>query len=184
MKLGRIVTVTSGAAMTLLSLTPFAARQAFALDEHNVSKAVSRANDLGRVPASQSQTLTIVLKKHNEAELDKAIEELYNPESSSYHQWFTANDFARCAPTAAELETVKKELVTHGFTVVSTDPQNFSIRVTGTTATLESAFQTELHTLRINNKTFQAHTRDAKLTVLPGNSLTPWPGLNVIRFSR
>lgn len=177
MKLSRIATATSGAAMTLLSLSPLAATHAYALDEHNVSKAISRANDLGRVPASQNQTLTVVLKKHNEAELDKAIEELYNPESSTYHQWFTANDFAKYAPTAAELETVKKELVSRGFTVVSTDPHNFSIRVTGTTAHVESAFQTELHTLRINNKVFQAHTRDAQLPGAAGQLVESVAGL-------
>lgn len=177
MSFSKVYTAMSGAALTLLSLSPLAPRQAFALDEHNVSKAVTLANDLGRVDAAQTQTLTVVLKKHNEAELDKAIEELYNPESSTYHHWFSANDFAKYAPTAAELETVKKELTSRGFTVVSTDPSNFSLRVTGTTANVEAAFQTELHNFRYNNKTFQANSRDAQLQGAAGQLVDAVAGL-------
>lgn len=178
MKLGKMITGTSWAALALLSLSPLASQQAFALSEHNVSKAVSLANDLGRVDANQGQTLTVVLKTHNAAEFDKAIEDLYDPESSSYHQWFTSSDFAKYAPTSAELETVKKELVGHGFTVISTDPQNFSLRVSGTTANVESAFQTELHTFRYNGRTFQAHTRDAQLTGAAGQLVDSVAGLD------
>jgi subtilase family serine protease len=168
MTLRKMITSTSWAALALLSLSPLSSQPAFALQEHNVAKAVSLANDLGPVDPNQIQTLTIVLKTHNEAEFDKAIEDLYDPESSSYHQWFSANDFAKYAPTSSELETVKKELVNQGFTVVSTDPQNFSLRVTGTTAKVEAAFQTQLHTFRYNGKTFQAHTQDAELTGAAG----------------
>ncbi len=174
----KMIASTSWAALTLLSLSPLASHPALALQEHNVAKAVSLANDLGRVDPNQIQTLTIVLKTHNESEFDKAIEDLYDPESSSFHQWFSANDFAKYAPTSAELETVKKELTKQGFTVVSTDPQNFSLRVTGTTAKVEAAFQTELHTFRYNGKTFQAHTRDAQLTGAGGQLVESVAGLD------
>ena len=178
MRFRKIVNVISGPAIALLSLSPLVAKQAFALHEHNVSRAVSLANDLGRIDSNKSQTLTIVLKKHNESELDEAIEELYDPESSTYHQWFTEKEFAKYAPTSAELEIVKKELVSHGFKVISTDPQNFSLRVTGTTANVEEAFQTELHTLRYNNKVFQAHTRDAQLTGAAGELVDSVVGID------
>jgi len=174
----KMIASTSWAALALLSLSPLASHPAFALQEHNVARVVSLANDLGPVDPNQIQTLTIVLKTHNESEFDKAIEGLYDPESSSYHQWFSANDFAKYAPTSTELETVKKELVNQGFSVVSTDPQNFSLRVTGTTAKVEAAFQTELHTFRYNGKTFQAHTRDAQLTGAAGQLVESVAGLD------
>jgi subtilase family serine protease len=174
----RKMTPTSWAALALLSLSTLASRPAFALPQHNVAKVVSLASDLGRVDPNQIQTLTIVLITHNESEFDKAVEDLYDPESSSYHQWFSANDFAKYAPTSAELETVKKELVSQGFEVISTDPQNFSLRVTGTTAKVEAAFQTELHTFRYNGKTFQAHTRDAQLTGAAGQLVDSVAGLD------
>jgi subtilase family serine protease len=178
MTLRKMIISTSWAALALLSLSPLASQPAFALSEHNVPKVVSLATDLGRVDPNQSQTLTIVLKTHNQSEFDKAIEDLYDPESSSYHQWFSANDFAKYAPTAAELATVQKELVKQGFSVVSTDPQNFSLRVSGTTANVESAFQTELHTFRYKDKTFQAHTRDAQLTGAAGELVGSVVGLD------
>jgi len=174
----KINATTTWAALALLSLSPLAAQPALAQAAHNVSKAVNIAADLGRVDRNQPQTLTVVLKTHNEAEFDKAVEDLYNPESSSYHQWFTEKDFAKYAPTATELETVKKELVKQGFKVVSSDPQNFSIRVRGTAGNVEDAFQTELHTFRYSGRTFQAHVREAQLPGAAGQLVDSVAGLD------
>jgi subtilase family serine protease len=160
----KIALPASLAALALLSLSPLATTQAFALPQHNVSKAIEVSTDLGRVASNQPQTLTIILKTPNQTAFDKVVEDLYDPESPTYHQWLTEAELAKYAPTAAQLEIVKKELVKQGFSVLSTDPLNFSLRVSGTTSTVESAFQTELHNFRYNGKTFQAHTRDAQLT--------------------
>ncbi len=143
----------------------------------NVSKAVGLASDLGRVEPSKEVNLTVVLQLHNEAEYDKEVEALYNPASPTYHHWFTEQDFARFAPTQAEFETVKKELTAHGLSVVSTDPDRFSLRVHGIAANAESAFQTEIHTLRFNGKLFDAHVSEARLTGEAGALVSSVAGL-------
>jgi subtilase family serine protease len=143
----------------------------------NVPKAVGLATDLGRVDPTKEINLTVVLKLHNEAEYDKEVEALYDPASPTYHHWFTAQDFARFAPTASELETVKKELTAHGLTVIDSDPDRFSVRVHGIAANAESAFQTEIHTLRFNGKTFDAHVSEARLGGAAGELVSSVSGL-------
>ena len=174
----KITAKTSWAALSLLSFSPLAVHHALAQSTPNASKASAIATDLGPTDRNQSQTLTVILKKHNKAAFDKAVDDLYDPTSASYHQWFSQNDFEKYAPTSAELETVKQELTKQGFEVVSTDPQNFSLRVKGTTSTIEAAFQTEVHNFSYNGKTFQAHIRDAKLQGHAGELIDSVAGLD------
>jgi subtilase family serine protease len=166
------------AACVLLSLSSFASQSAVAQMAHNVPKGVSIAEDWGRVDADKQMNLTVMLNLHNEADLDKAIDGLYDPDSPTYHQWLTDKDLEQYAPTAAEFETVRKELVKQGFSVVSADPQRFSIRVHGTAATVENAFQTELHNFKYNGTEFQAHISEAQLPGAAGALVSSASGLD------
>lgn len=168
----------SWAAAALLSVSALFVRPMDALPEHNVSNGVMIAKDQGRVPVSKVQTLTVFLKLHDQAAFDKAVEAIYTPGSPTFRKFFTEEDFAKYAPTAAELETVKKELQGHGLHVVSANRQNFSIRVRGTTGQVEEAFQTELHTFGYNGRVFQAHVRDAQLTGGAGELVHTVAGLD------
>jgi subtilase family serine protease len=173
----RSKTITSSFALALLVASPLAAVQAIALANHNVPRGAEIAADNGRVAVSKGQTLTITLKLRDEAGFDKVVEDLYNPSSPNYQHWLTSKDLEKYAPTAAQYESVKQELTKQGLTVVSEDAQHFSIRVHGTTGTVESAFQTELHNFSHNGKVFQARTRDAKLTGAAGDLVDSVVGL-------
>jgi subtilase family serine protease len=150
----------SVAALSLLALTSLSA---FALPAHNVANGLASSADKGRVSASTELNLTVVLKLHNRAEFDARVAKLYDPTSSTYRKWLTDKDIAQYAPTEAEFQTVKSELLKHGFEVLSADPQRLTLRVHGTVANAEEAFQTELHTFANNGKTFRSHVSDAKL---------------------
>ncbi len=76
------------------------------------------------------------------------------------------------------LTTVREELEKQGLSVVSTDPQNFSIRVHGNTAVVEKAFQTELHSFSYQKRSFQAHVRNAQLTGAAGELVDSVAGLD------
>jgi subtilase family serine protease len=179
MNVRTFATRTTWPALALLVIAPLAASRAHALAEHNVPKGVRLAADQGRVPADKEQTLSVFLKVHDQPAYDAAVKALYTPGSPTYHKWFTQADFAKYAPTAAELKSVRDELVKQGFSVLSEDPQNFSIRVHGTTATAEKAFQTQLHTFTLNKTTFQAHTMDAQLTGDAGKLVDSVVGLDL-----
>jgi subtilase family serine protease len=155
------------AAAALLALpTP----RVFALRAHNVPSGTALASDLGRVDPNKEMNLTVVLALHNRAAFDKAVADLYNPASPNFRHFFTDSDFEKYAPTAQEFETVKSALVKQGFSVVSSDPRRLSIRVHGTAAITEKAFQTELHNFTYQGRSFQAHVGDAKLAG-PANDL-------------
>lgn len=154
-----------------------AADTAVALPVHNVPKAVERATDLGPVSPERELNLTVVLKLHNQAAYDKAVEALYDPTSPTYHRWFTSADFDRYAPTQEEFDQVKSTLIQHGFSVLSSDPNRLSIRVHGTVGNAESAFQTEIHSFRYGSRTFDAHIRDAELSGTAGALVDSVSGL-------
>jgi len=143
---------------------------------HTVSPAVEKAADLGPADAAEELKLTVYLNLHNQAAFDKAVDELYNAESPTYHQWMTDEDIAKFAPSAAELKAVQQELEKHGLTIISSD--QYSVRVRGTVAKVEAAFQTQLHKLSLNGKTVRAHIQDAKLTGTAGSLVASVVGLD------
>jgi len=165
------------ASIAATALLALAALPAFALPAHNVPAGLQAATDQGRVNTNTELNLTVVLALHNRAEFDEAVEELYNPASPTFRQWFTDKDFDKYAPTPQEFETVKNELVRQGFTVLSSDPHRFSIRVHGTAAAVEKAFHTELHNFTWQGRTFQAHVVDAKLTGAAGDLIDAVSGI-------
>ena len=89
----------------------------------------------------------------------------------------TGPALVKYAPTAAEIQTVQKELEKHGLTILSVDPDNFSIRAHGTTANLEAAFQTHIHSYSLNGKTFKANVENAHLTGAAGSLVAQVSGL-------
>lgn len=159
-----------------LSLTSLG-ESAQALSASNVPKAVAFAADHGRVNAAKEINLTIVLKLHNQAAYDRAVEALYDPKSPTFHHWFKDEDFLKYAPTEAEFSSVRHELLNAGFTIVDSDPHRFSIRVHGNVGNAESAFQTEIHTFTIKDRTFDAHIREAKLNGAAGDLVDSVSGL-------
>ncbi len=174
----RLQKLTSKATVAILAVTAVGAHYASALSTHNVASGLQRAVDQGPVAADTEQTLTLNLKLHNQAGFDAAVKDLYDPESANFHKWFTDADFAKYAPTAADVKTVQQELSKQGLSVVSVDPQNFSIRVHGNTSTVEKAFQTELHSFNYNGTTFQAHIREAQLPGAAGELVDSVVGLD------
>lgn len=132
--------------------------------EHNVSQNLQLATDEGRVSPDAEMNVTVHLKMNDRAAFDAAVEQLYNPASPTYQKWMTNVELQKYAPSAASVAVVKGELEKHGLSLISIDPLGFSIRVHGTVANVESAFQTQLHQFTARDKTFQAHVQDAHLT--------------------
>jgi len=143
---------------------------AFALPVHNVPAGLGRADYVGRVDPAKVINLTVILKMHDQAAFDRAVEALYDPASPTFQHWFTEEDFAKYAPTQAEFNLVRSELARQGFSILDSDPGRLWIRVRATARVVETAFQTELHNFSYEGRVFQTHTRDAAL-VGPANEL-------------
>jgi subtilase family serine protease len=166
--------LTALAALTMVAITP---HRANAQAGGNGARRFEFATDQGRVAPDREQTITVFLKPHDQAGYDRAVADLYDPNSPSYHQWFTDADFAKYAPTEAEMRTVKSELEKNGLHTIEVDPQNFSIRVHGTVSAIENAFQTELHSFKAGKSSFQAARPEGKLSGAAGDLVAATAGL-------
>jgi subtilase family serine protease len=109
--------LTVVAVLTLVTITPY---RASGQASGHVARGLALATDHGRVAPEQEQSITVFLTLHDQAGFDQAVADMYDPTSPSYHQWFTDADFAKYAPTDAEMKTVREELEKHGLSTIST----------------------------------------------------------------
>lgn len=154
----------TGPAFIALLMMMASANSAVGVEVTDRALALQRAIDQGPADPHDEITVTIHLKSPDKAAFDKAVEELYNPASPSYEHWMTDAQLQMYAPTPAAMLAVKAEVSKNGLSVLSVDPLGFSLRVHGTVADVQRAFQTELHQYTLNKSTFRAHAQPARLT--------------------
>jgi subtilase family serine protease len=142
--------------------------QSASLSAHQVKAgtplAVQQAVDQGPVTLDDEVNLTVHLKLPNQAEFDKAVEELYNPQSPTYEHWMSDAELQTYAPKPAAMAAVKAELMKQGLTILSFDPQGFSVRAQGTIASVQKAFQTQIHQFAMKSTIFRGPAGTPHLT--------------------
>ena len=107
---------------------------------------MAQPQDLGPTAASAPQTVSIVLKLQNQAQLEQYVAGTVTPGSYNYQQFLSANDFAAYfAPTREQVKFVKQALTAQGITVNDVMSNNMVIHATGTTAQFNQLLQTEVH---------------------------------------
>jgi subtilase family serine protease len=164
----------SGAAL-LIALVAVGGSSAYAQRPANVPAGIQISRDLGLSDTSAEINITVHLKK-NEA-FDKAVDALYDPASPTFHKWMTNADLQAYAPAEEQREAVRRELVSHGLTILSTDQIGFTIRARGTIADVARAFNTELHDFEYKGRTYRANIRDAQLSGEAGKYVLTVAGL-------
>ena len=164
---------------TAVLAVPALQAQQTAIEKPGITRVSS---DHGPVQPQQSATVTVHLKMHNEAAFDQAVDALYTPGSPTYHHWMTESQLAAYAPTAGELNTVKKEMESHGLTVLPGGSDNLSIRASGTMSSMESAFQTQIHEFEQGGKTFHANVTPARLAGPSGDLVQGVTGLSGLKM--
>ena len=90
------------------------------LPTRHVREAVSsgQAAWVGRLPATQSLQLNIALPLRNESELDQLLQQLYDPQSPSYHQFLSVKEFTeRFGPSQEDYDAVISFAQSNGLTV-------------------------------------------------------------------
>jgi len=118
---------------------------------------------VGRLPASQTLRLTIALPLRNESDLDDLLQELYDPQSPSYHQFLSVEEFTeRFGPPQADYDALVSFLEASGMTVTGTAPNRMIVNVTGPAANIERAFHTTLSEYQhpTEDRTFYAPDRE------------------------
>ena len=125
------------------------------------------ATDLGLAPtdrALQSLTFRFSMTSAQQAALTQLLQDQQNPNSPSYHQWLTPEQFgARFGLSAADLAKVSTWLTSQGFTVTSTARSSTSITFSGTVGQVQRAFGTSLHTVSADGEQHIANLSDPTL---------------------
>jgi kumamolisin len=144
--------------------------------------ASGQAAFLRELPATQSLRLDIALPLRNEAELDDLLQELYDPESPSFQQFLSVQEFTeRFGPTEQDYAEVIRFAEQNGLTVTGTFPNRMVLNVTGSVANIESAFQVTMASYqhRTEQRTFYSLDREPS----PALSVPLWHISGLDNFS-
>ena len=134
---------------------------------NGVHPLATKQNDLGRVAGSQVFHRMILLTQRSaaqEAGLEQLLRDQQDPSSPQYHQWLTPTEFGeQFGPSADDMAKITSWLQAQGFTVERPPNGRQYLLFTGTSAQVESAFQTEMHRYGVNGKTYFANARPASI---------------------
>jgi subtilase family serine protease len=144
--------------------------QAQYVSTHHVREAVrtGAAQQVGHLPAAQVMSLNIVLPVRDEAALQLFIEDLYNPNSSSYRHFLTVPEFTeRFGPSEADYDAVVRYAETHGLTVTGGSRDGMEVQVKGPVSAVETAFHVNMMTYRhpTESRVFYAPDREPTTTL-------------------
>jgi subtilase family serine protease len=104
-----------------------------------------QAKWVDRLPATHSLRLNIALPLRNESELDELLSQIYNPESPSYHQFLSVEEFTeRFGPSQEDYDAVINFAEENGLTVTGTAPNRMIVDVEGPVANIERAFHVNM----------------------------------------
>lgn len=124
------------------------------------------AKQVGSLPANQTLRLVLTLPLRNEDQLDTFLQDLYNPESPSYHHFLTVDQFtSEFGPTQDDYDSVIAFAQDHGLNVVGTSRNRLNVDVTGTVGAIQSALHIALRTYQhpTENRTFFGTDREPTL---------------------
>jgi kumamolisin len=96
---------------------------------------------VGLLPGTLRIRLAIMLQLHNQTELDDLIQRLYDPESPSYGQYLSVQEFTnRFGPTTQEYERVVSFAEANGMLVTGRSANRMVVEVTASAWDIERAF--------------------------------------------
>jgi kumamolisin len=117
------------------------------------------AQPVGRMPASQTLQLDLVLPLRDPAGLKSFLSEVYNPSSPIYRQFLTPQQFtAKFGPTQDQYDAVLRFAKNYGLEVVGGSRDGMEVQVKGSVAAIETAFHVNMMTYQhpTENRVFYA----------------------------
>jgi kumamolisin len=106
-----------------------------------------QALSVGRLPATQSMHLDVVLAIRNQPELDNFLRQLSDPTSGMYRRFLTVPEFTeRFGPTQQDYDAVVRFAKANGFTVVGGSRDGMDVQIVGPVSAVEKAFHVTMGT--------------------------------------
>ena len=110
---------------------------------HEVASGV--APIVGHLPAQQRISLALSLPLRNQDQLERLLEDIYNPHSPSYHHFLSVEEFAdKFGSTEEDYAAAVRFAESHGLAIVGKGANRMVLDVEGSAADVESAFHTSL----------------------------------------
>ena len=122
-----------------------------------------QAKSVGRLPASQSMRIDIVLALRDPAGLQTFLQQVYDPASPIYRHFLTVQDFANMfGPSQQDYDAVVSFAKADGFTVVGGSLNAMDVQLQGSVGTIERAFHLSLNVYQhpTENRTYYAPDRE------------------------
>lgn len=108
-----------------------------------------RATDLGPTAATDTITVSLVLKVKHPEQLEAFVAATQEPGSPAYHKFLSTAEFAaQFSPSQGEIAIITNYLKGFGITVNEVYADRLIIKATGTADAFDRAFQVNLHDVR------------------------------------
>jgi subtilase family serine protease len=124
---------------------------------------------IGTVGAQQPLSFAIHLPLRNQAELSRALRDLYDPTSPSFHKYLSVSEFTdRFGPTAADYEAVLAWAKANGFSVTATTPNRRLVAVQASADAVNRALGITVNVYRhpAEGRTFYSPDREPSVVGL------------------
>jgi len=118
---------------------------------------------VGHLPGAQRLSLAISLPMRNRAELDDLLQQIYDPQSSSFHHYLSVQEFtSRFGPAESDYAAVLSFAQANGLAVIDTAENRMVVDVEGPAANVEGAFHVTLGVYQhpTEGRTFYAPDRE------------------------
>ncbi len=167
----------------LLASFCFAQQPAARAVANNTPGFIAHAKNLGLEDASKTIDVTIWLKQHNSASLQKTLKDLYTKGSPNYHRWLSPATFrAMYAPTGEEARTVQKFLESHKLSVMAVGHNNNFVRARGRVSDVQNAFRVQLARFQLQDGVHRANLTNPVIEEPAGSLVAAVSGLSDTKF--
>jgi kumamolisin len=181
----KLVGMVGPLALAALVALPAAANAATTTTASAIPNAkLANATDLGPSAASQVINATVVLKIHNQADLEKYIQDTVTPGNSRYHKYLSVDQFRqRYAPPTEGINAVINYLAKFGIQA-SAYSDNLVLHATGTVEQFQNSLSVAIHDYSRDGKEFHAPTFPVKVPAEIADQVLVVTGLdNIVTFN-
>ena len=168
--MNRSIALLTIAATALLAVfaTPAVLAQPQGLLTHHVQPAVlnGQAPFVGKLPANQTMRIDIVMAVRDQASLDRFLQDVYDPSSSSYRQFLTVDQFTqKFGPSQHDYDALVRFASANGLTMTGGSRDAMDVQFKGSVAAFETAFHVNLGVYHDANANRNFYSPDREPTI-------------------
>jgi len=134
---------------------------------------------------SDPLTITIVLKRDNQAGFDRYLKDVYDPHSKNFRRFLTPRQVSnRFGPSRADYAAVLNYLKRNGFHTIKRTTNRMTLTVRGTRAQAERAFRVSIKDFKNGDRTFFANDIDPSVPIALAANIDAVEGLTNFSIPR